>query len=372
MPPANSDLADLRRNLSRQFDMSMDAFVFRAALLACVALSIPTAEAATARTRNFVVTAATQEIADKASKAAEFWRKDLAIQWLNQELPNWPEPCPIQVNVGRIGASGATTFSFDNGHVFGWRMEVNGSLERILDSVIPHEVNHTILASYFRRPLPRWADEGAATLVEADSERAVQTRTLNQVLQNNRRIPLQQLLDIREYPADKMQVYALYAEGYALADFLVQQHPEQGRFVYLHFLQTAHEHGWDAAIKKHYQFTGVSDLDKSWSNWILAGSPRLLPEGEMLASNDAATSVTEPELVARGQSPAEPEPLAMIPRPLRQNNTPDRKLIQPTGFLAPDLPLEAPQPIPPAAESEGLGPNSDAPEWTRFPTARTR
>ncbi len=33
-------------------------------------------------------------------------------------------------------------------------MEVIGTPERILDSVLPHEVTHTILATYFGRPLP--------------------------------------------------------------------------------------------------------------------------------------------------------------------------------------------------------------------------
>ena len=69
----------------------------------------------------------------------------------------------------------------------------------------------------------------------------------------------------------------------ALADYLVQQHGDRGRFVYLHFLQTAHEHGWEAAIQKHYSFKNIDDLERNWGNWVMAGSPRLQPEGQMLA-----------------------------------------------------------------------------------------
>ena len=65
-----------------------------------------------------------------------------------------------------LGAGGATTFQFQDGEVFGWRMSIQGSRERMLDSVLPHEITHMIFASHFRQPLPRWADEGGATSVE--------------------------------------------------------------------------------------------------------------------------------------------------------------------------------------------------------------
>ena len=94
-------------------------------------------------------------------------------------MPTWAEPCPITVQVGdHMGAGGATSFMFERGEVYGWRMTIQGSLERVLDSVLPHEVTHTIFATHFRRPLPRWADEGACTTVEHASERAKQQTML--------------------------------------------------------------------------------------------------------------------------------------------------------------------------------------------------
>ena len=102
-------------------------------------------------------------------------------------------------------------------------MAIQGTEERILDSVLPHEISHMIFASYFRRPLPRWADEGAATLVEHESERLRQTKLLDQVIRTSKRIPLRQLLNIKEYPENMQDVLTLYAEGYSLADYLVQQ-----------------------------------------------------------------------------------------------------------------------------------------------------
>jgi hypothetical protein len=247
---------------------------------------------ATFRTSNFVVHAPSQEFAKQVAECAEVWREELAVQWLGKTLPRWYEPCQVRVTVGQIGAGGSTTFSFEGGEVFGWNMKVQGTRERILDSVIPHEVSHTIFACHFRRPLPRWADEGAATLVEHTSEKHRQVEIFQQVKRNKQQIPLTQLLDIDEYPKDMQKVLALYAQGYSLVDFLVQHHGDKGRQVYLAFVADALSEGWEKAFRKHYGFETLKDLDLSWNQWVLAGSPPLRrPEGTLLAQNEP-TSVT--------------------------------------------------------------------------------
>ncbi len=266
---------------------------------------------ATYRTPNFIVTAPTAEIAEKCGKTAEHYRGVLAVEWLGKEMPRWFKPCTLRVKVGQIGAGGATTFAFDRGEVFGWRMNVQGSLERILDSVIPHEVSHTVFASHFRRPLPRWADEGAATLIEHESERRRQSMLLKQVWNSPRRIPLRKLLSIKEYPRDMQDVLTLYAEGYSLADFLVQA---GGKTRYLEFLETAHRHGWERAITEHYSLKGVDELNSRWSNWVMAGSPQLnLPKDTQIASQENVPSRAVQNRkagferpVIRGQSPEQP------------------------------------------------------------------
>lgn len=302
----------------------MDAKLRNLAVCFTICLLCQTARSATFQTANFVVTAPSTEIAEKVGRCAEVWREDLALMWLGQTLPNWYKPCPISVKVGQIGAGGSTTFTFDNGEVFGWNMKVQGTLERILDSVIPHEINHTIFASYFRRPLPRWADEGAATLFEHRSEQQRQLDTLNRVMKTSRRIELQELLTIREYPEQMEDVLTLYAEGYSLATFLVGQKGERGKTVYLNFLEEAFRSDWNSAIRKHYGFENISSLEREWTNWVMAGSPDLnLPAETVVAAvtkSEVNVAGNEDESVIRFQSPDSPQPLAMIPRKLR--NTP--------------------------------------------------
>src|SRR5690606_33509921 len=91
--------------------------------------------------------------------------------WLGRELPRWSRPCPIRVELTGGEAGGMTTFSFGGGRVTDQEMSVEGRLDRILSSALPHEVTHTIFAAYFGGPMPRWADEGASLLSEDKIER---------------------------------------------------------------------------------------------------------------------------------------------------------------------------------------------------------
>lgn len=267
--------------------------------------------AASHRSPNFFVNAPTPEIAREVATTAERYRSELAVEWLGQELPNWARPCTVTVRVGQVGAGGVTSFNFDRGEVYGWNMTLQGPYDRILDSVLPHEVSHTIFACYFRRPLPRWADEGAATLAEIDSERRRQTTTARQVLGNRQHIPLRKLVGMKEYPTEMRDVMTLYAEGYSLAELLVQR---SGKTVYLNFLNDAHYIGWEQAVQKHYGYRGLEELEQEWHGWIMAGSPPLQPvAGQQIADATApgkrtGTEPTNPAVppgtIIRAQSPA--------------------------------------------------------------------
>src|SRR6185295_5718074 len=163
----------------------MDARILRAAALVAAIGSL----GASHRTQNFVVSAPTQAMAEEIGRSAEKYRKQLALDWLGREMPNWSQACPITAHVGdNLGAGGATSFLFEHGEVYGWKMTIQGSLVRILDSVLPHEVTHTVFATHFRQPLPRWADEGACTTVEHQSEKAKQHTMLIEFLHTNRGI----------------------------------------------------------------------------------------------------------------------------------------------------------------------------------------
>lgn len=225
---------------------------------------------AVAESRNFRVFATSQSLANEVLQTAEKSRRELALHWLGKELPPWSRQCPIQVETGpRMLASGETKYSLGGGHVTDFQMTVRGTPERILDSVLPHEITHTIMASYFAplgKPVPRWADEGACTTVEHAAERSKHDHMLVQFLSEGRGIPFATLFTLEDYPRDFMP---LYAQGYSLSCFLIAQGGPQ-RFI--QFLERGMQtDDWVKAIDEFYEYPRLGKLQTAWNNWVRDG-----------------------------------------------------------------------------------------------------
>ena len=245
--------------------------LYRWATVVVLLLWVTPVDGAGFRTRNFIVQASTPQLAQAVGQAAEKYRHDLAQYWLDKPLPPWPAPCPIRVNAGpHLAAQGVTTYN--PAPVRDFQMEVVGTTERILDSVLPHEVTHTVLATHFGRPLPRWADEGICTTVEHDAERSKHEAKLREFLSSRRGIPMNHLFLMKEYPAD---VLPMYAQGYSVCQFLIAQ---KGPREFIDFLHDYMQHpSWTANVRRHYQYESLAELQKYWVDWVSSGSGPVRP-----------------------------------------------------------------------------------------------
>lgn len=321
------------------------------------------------RTQNFVVDAPTPQIAQQVGQYAEQYRKEKALQWLGREMPNWQQPCPLRVTVTMSGAGGATSFNFENGRVF-QTMNVEGPLDRLLASVLPHEITHTVFAHHFRCPVPRWADEGGAVLSEDEAERNRHESLARQILNTpGRAMPLRRLFALREYPSDVM---ALYAQGYSVSNFLVGR---SNRQVFLSFVAAGMRQGWDAAAQSHYQIGSVEELEQAWLQHLrdTRRQPALLAHNPAPASGSTAGQVVVRQTVPPAQpfdASASPLFRGAAPRPGQEHerfrdlppsataypgsipgsNGPARAQLGPPQFDPPPTPpsthLGSPQPAP--------------------------
>lgn len=285
------------------------------------------------RTQNFLVEAPTPQIAAQVGQYAEHYRKEKAIEWIGQEMTPWMEPCSIKVIIKLNDAGGATSFAFDNGRVLGQDMVVEGPMDRILASVLPHEITHTVFAYYFRTPVPRWADEGGCVLSEDELEKYRHDQLVREILSTpGRRIPLRRLFNMSKYPGDVM---VLYAEGFSVSQYLVSI---GGRQNFLGFVATGMRQGWDAAAKAYYRFKNIEDLEENWLRFlrdnrqgnptgILANQP--IPRGNAPILSMAVTRQTlppgqpmleGPRPVYRGSSPGN-EPKEIANPSIRPGNT---------------------------------------------------
>jgi len=278
----------------------MEARYIRAAVLAATLVSL----GASYRTENFIVTAGDDQLARAVATAAETYLRDLAIEWLGQELPGWRDKCPIRVNAGpNLGAGGVTQFMFDGGQPFGWSMTIQGTPERILDSVLPHEITHTIFATHFTRPLPRWADEGACTTVEHEVERRKQHRLLYEFLTTGRGIAFNQMFAMTEYPPD---VLPLYSQGYSLARFFIAQGGKQKFVKYVG--DGMNTNNWPAVTRQYYGFRDLSELQVTWLEWVRQGSGPVSNTETRIAQADrqngtSAETVTDPNALLTSNPP---------------------------------------------------------------------
>jgi hypothetical protein len=175
-----------------------------------------------------------------------------------------------------------------------WQMKIYGPPDRLVDAVLPHEVTHTIFATHFGRPLPRWADEGACTTVEHLSERRKNHKMLIEFLtsQPSRGIPFNRMFTMRNYPHD---ILPLYAQGYSLAKFLIAQ---KGQRHFLNFVGKGLQNegrlpvlqAWDQATNEFYSYRDLSALQISWLTWVRKGSPDTNSENLAAAESPAPTS----------------------------------------------------------------------------------
>ncbi len=253
------------------------------------------------RTDNFIVDAEDPEIARRIGDAAEKYRAAIARSWLGYDLPAWNEPCVLEVSESPAGKrDGSSTFYFDNGRVLSQRLHVKGALSDLVPKVLPHELTHSILANYFGRPVPRWADEGTAILSEDQTEQKRRDQQMQGILTSSRATySLEELFGLRHYPDDHR---VFYAQSYSITRYLIEL---ADRPTFLIFLGCGMREGWDQAVRKHYPYDDVAQLERAWKQRLhLARSRAELANAAVESGDRARTQAEATRKLANGPAPA--------------------------------------------------------------------
>jgi RNA polymerase sigma factor (sigma-70 family) len=264
---------------------------------------------------NFIVQCEEPRSARVVAEMAELQRKRIAEQWFGKELPKWAKPCEIQVRIKREGARGATTISFPDDlnaaeqslrqgyltwhsrqaefaaklteqevaqvraqfeairaqriqaleSVIGLSMFLEGPLDGLLADALPREVTHAVMATHFGKPLPRWADEGIAMMSESHEERARHSRQALERVANDGAMRLKDILPRRDFPDHPLLAESFRAQGYSLAEFLVEHHD---RATLLRFVKDGMEGDWNKAAAMHYNFRDIEQMEFVWRQWL--------------------------------------------------------------------------------------------------------
>jgi hypothetical protein len=227
--------------------------------LASGAEAAPPAARRSHRSENFVVCAASNKLARQLAADAEKHRKGLALLWLGKELPPWPNPCAIWIARAEAPWKGWGEFTFYDCKLHSLELYFHGPGTDLVPGLLAHEMTHAVLATHFRQPVPRWADEGAAMLSEGADERQRWRNVMTTVLDAPRRlIRLRRLFKLSHGARD---ADAFFAQSHAVAGFLVEA---KGRSTFLTFVAAGMKDGWDKAVLAHYGYKNVDDLERRW------------------------------------------------------------------------------------------------------------
>lgn len=232
---------------------------------------------------NFVIEAPDAEMAKEVTEAAELFRESLAMEWLGRPLPRWSKPCSISVAIDDTEGGGSTTFNFSHGEVFGWKLVLTGTRERILAEHLPQEVMHMVLASHFRRPMDRWIHEGLAAQVASATQKAEQLRRVREAVIAGDQIPLSGVVGGQ---AGEGEQDLVHDEAATLVQFLLHLGSKQRL---IEFIEAGENNAWPAALKTHYGFADWDALDQAWMAWLSGKGIR----GKTVDTADRIESVTE-------------------------------------------------------------------------------
>ena len=216
-------------------------------------------------TANFFVQASDPEIAREVAETAELLRDSLSTEWLGRRLPRWREPCRVRVELTSQDGGGNTSFTFEGGEVFGWRMRLTGSRESILADHLPRQIMHVIMASHFRCPLDEWLSSGFGMHVESAPRRALHLRQVRDSAARQKLIPLRKML--RNQPGEGSDEL-VQSQAMTFTTYLLHL---GSRNQFLACIEAADRDGWRTALRATYGVAGLKALERDWIAWLAGG-----------------------------------------------------------------------------------------------------
>ncbi|HYV36250.1 MAG TPA: hypothetical protein VE988_11135 [Gemmataceae bacterium] len=221
----------------------------------------------------------TEDYAENVIQTAEQTRSQMSRKWFGKEGEDWSPKCDIFLHAsaadysqrtGQNGASpGHSTINMDgsSGRIVVRKIDLRCDNTSMLDAILPHETTHVVLAGQFgNKHVPRWADEGIAVLTEPNEKVQQHRKNLGKALQSRDLIPLSSLLQMDNYPAPE-KISTFYAQSVALVDFLAKQ---KGPVVLTQFIREGLQGGYEPALRKHYGFQSISELQDRFTERMLA------------------------------------------------------------------------------------------------------
>ena len=161
----------------------------------------------------------------------------------------------------KAGSASTRASKLYHGRILERRINLAADDPRLFHTTLPHEVTHIVVGELMGGEVPRWANEGLATLAEPKRSLRRYRRLVAQADRRGQLIAVDTLMALEAYPRGGWQLL-FYAQSAVLTDFLVRRkNPEQ----FLLFLEMAKLYDYRQALWAVYQLRGSSSLQSAFT-----------------------------------------------------------------------------------------------------------
>jgi hypothetical protein len=204
-----------------------------------------------------------QAYAREVLQSAEVWRREIARQWLGEELPPSVGQTIVNVSFSEQQDAGLTWAKDDPRRRY-HTLYLTTTPDRALGSTLAHEMVHVVLATRFPHPqrLPAWLEEGVASSYDDGPRQTTRQRILSWIAKTGNWPDAESLLNS---PNMATRDKTAYATASSMTEFLLTRGDKR---TLLEFGQYANQAGWDAALNKYYRLNGTAALQRNWQQWL--------------------------------------------------------------------------------------------------------
>lgn len=207
---------------------------------------------------------------EKLARLLESTRTCQIERWFGNGYEPWNPPCDVVIHdtaaiyssaTGVPGTSpGHSTIKVEGGRVVQRRIDLHADDPNMSIGVLPHEATHIVLAGRFGAHLvPRWADEGMAVLSEPAERISSHTNDLTRLSAQTGIFPIKSLMSQQDYPEARL-MGTFYAQSVSVVNHMTKM---KGPRVFALFINDGLNHGYDLALRNHYQMNW-DQLESSW------------------------------------------------------------------------------------------------------------
>ncbi len=208
-----------------------------------------------------------REAADAFARAvldrAEQLRKQIAIEWLGEELPPSVGQVLLNVDYSNKPDSGLT-WAKDHPDRKLHAVLISTTPGQLPDGVLAHEMAHCVLATRYPHPnrLPAWLEEGIASQYDDANRQQIRQRIMSWFATTGNWPRLAPILNSKRVHSDDQEAYALAA---TVTEVLLERGTRQKL---LQFGELVGKAGLEGALNQCYGIAGTAELELLWKAWF--------------------------------------------------------------------------------------------------------